>query len=315
MKRILVVGDIILDLYTWCRFKKMCPDRPGVPAYVKGGIDRYPGGAANVAVNLAELVGSDGVVHLIGAASRDTLRLIKYLSKGQLEMSDCVETEGDMSKDRIVLPDLSIAMRLDSRDKWGTSIDVELVRRIGEVLASTHFDAVVVSDYGSGLFPETFKLTSQHNRCFVDTKEKNLLKLGDAFGGPFVLKLNDEEYNSIGMIQDRPPEFYAQNTIVTHGADGASLLVGHPIGKTTYSTQRISFKGYEPEAVVDVSGCGDTFLSAVVFWSTCILDGDVAGAIDFANACAASVVDRFGTTCVRYNDVEYKIPEEKRRLG
>lgn len=309
MKRILVVGDIILDLYTTYKFKKICPDRDAC-AYSKIERKRFVGGAGNVAVNLAELVGPDGVVHLIGAASTETLRLIKFVSKGRVDMRDCIEIDDEIVKDRIMDHHGVCLMRLDSADKLPPSTNRLVSSRIAIALETYEFDAVVVSDYACGLFPEAFKVTSGHKRCFVDTKEKDLCILNR----PYVLKLNTEEYVSIGLIDNRPPELCADNVIVTQGANGASLLTGQSIASSAYITGRVDFAGVPQETVVDVSGCGDTFLAALVYWSTLVTDGDIERAIQFANLCASSVVGTFGTTIVRYEDVAEMIPEEKRRM-
>lgn len=312
MKRILVVGDIILDRYLTYQFKKMCPDRPTVPAYVKhiGPDLEYVGGAGNVAVNLAELVGSEGIVHLFGIASADTLRLIKRISRCRVNLSSCYETrQHEMVKDRIIT-EHGILCRLDSIKEYDESIIRDAVNEFGRLLATTIFDAIVVSDYGGRLFEAIYPMISQHSRVFLDTKSVKV----STFNNPYILKLNADEYGSIGMTDGRPPELFCQNCIVTFGSLGARLLRGQNRGFGRYysSTQKFEFT-CEPKKTVDVSGCGDTFLAALTYYTTFISFDDVEGAVSFANVCASSVVDALGTTCVSYEDVVESLPEQRRR--
>ncbi|HEX8984900.1 MAG TPA: hypothetical protein VF767_05710, partial [Bryobacteraceae bacterium] len=56
-KRILVIGDLMLDHFIWGRVSRISPEAP-VPVVNVTGESSYPGGAANVARNLREFTES-----------------------------------------------------------------------------------------------------------------------------------------------------------------------------------------------------------------------------------------------------------------
>src|SRR5262249_29534966 len=64
-KRILVIGDLMLDEFVWGRVGRISPEAP-VPVVEVTGESFYPGGAANVARNLREFVDHTAVMGVIG---------------------------------------------------------------------------------------------------------------------------------------------------------------------------------------------------------------------------------------------------------
>src|SRR4051812_3493911 len=64
-KRILVIGDLMLDEFVWGKVGRISPEAP-VPVVEVTSESSYPGGAANVARNLREFIGSTGVIGLLG---------------------------------------------------------------------------------------------------------------------------------------------------------------------------------------------------------------------------------------------------------
>ena len=64
-RRLLVVGDLMLDEFVWGKVGRISPEAP-VPVVEVSGESFYPGGAANVARNLREFTASVGVVGMIG---------------------------------------------------------------------------------------------------------------------------------------------------------------------------------------------------------------------------------------------------------
>src|SRR5207248_10791198 len=83
-KRILVIGDLMLDEFVWGNVGRISPEAP-VPVVEVTGESFYPGGAANVARNLREF--TDGVT-VLGAVGTDSSgkRLADLLGGAKLEM-------------------------------------------------------------------------------------------------------------------------------------------------------------------------------------------------------------------------------------
>lgn len=312
LKRILVIGDIIRDVYSGYMFKKLCPDRPDVSAYVKTDSKEYLGGAANVAANLAALAGPENPsVYLLGALSERTWHLCRKITWLNTNACLLVDERTELVKERVSLEDGKINVRLDNASRYDSSTVDLLVHKLNVMLHNYHWDAIVVADYGSGFYRPELLSAMTCGRLIVDTKSKKL----DALGHPHVLKLNEQEYSDIGMVRDRPPELFCDYCVVTGAEAGARLLMGEPAGERSYRTSALNIPlKKDPGKVVDVSGCGDTFLAALSYWLVHVSD-DIVGAIDFANACAGDVVTKFGTAVVDYLKVGHLLPSDKRRKG
>lgn len=143
--------------------------------------------------------------------------------------------------------------------------------------AMLEVDAIVISDYNKGLID--YKIiddlrSNYKGPIFIDTKKKDLAK----FNGCYV-KINEGEYNNRTSTNDL--------LIVTLGDKGSMFN-----GKVFETT------GVE---VVDVTGCGDTFLSSLVF--KFVETQDIEKAILFANKAASVTVQHMGVYAPRLEEI------------
>src|SRR5438094_3217481 len=90
-KRILVVGDLMLDEFVWGKVGRISPEAP-VPVVEVTGESFFPGGAANVARNLREFIDKVSVVGMIGK-DRSGQQLRELLAKGKIDISDSIEDD------------------------------------------------------------------------------------------------------------------------------------------------------------------------------------------------------------------------------
>src|SRR5438477_555544 len=88
-KRILVIGDLMLDEFVWGKVGRISPEAP-VPVVEVTGESFYPGGAANVARNIREFVGRVSVIGMIGK-DRSGEQLRELLAKQKIDMVNSVE--------------------------------------------------------------------------------------------------------------------------------------------------------------------------------------------------------------------------------
>lgn len=152
-------------------------------------------------------------------------------------------------------------LRVDKESKvprWNGSIPHSLSK----------YDCIVVSDYNKGFleYEDIENLIREYKGpVFIDTKKTDLAK----FSGAFV-KINELEYRSKTSVNS--------NLIVTLGSRGA--MYGNKIFPTI------------PADVVDVCGCGDTFLSALSYQY--LVTKSINEAIIFANKAASLTVQREG---------------------
>jgi len=146
------------------------------------------------------------------------------------------------------------------------------------------YHAVVVSDYNKGFLTyESIEQIIKSAGCpvFIDTKKQDLSR----FGAPHVyVKINELEYKNRYSIP--------QNLIVTLGDKGAMVK---QLGKETmtYTTKQVK--------VMDVCGCGDTFLASLAVQY--LFTTDIEKAILFANVAAGISVQHRGNYAPSYDEI------------
>ena len=91
-KRLLVIGDLMLDEFVWGKVGRISPEAP-VPVVEVTGESFYPGGAANVARNLREFTGSVAVVGMFGS-DRGGRQLRDLLAEQKIDTKSAVEDPG-----------------------------------------------------------------------------------------------------------------------------------------------------------------------------------------------------------------------------
>ena len=289
MRRVLVIGDIIADVYRECTFKKMCPDAPDIQAIVEHSRDLRPGGAANVAVNLAALA-PDVKIHLIGEIDVETARMVKQLSKNRIDMKECFFTDpGQMVvKERLML-DGRMLLRVDNKIRTDAYVAEAIERHLRSYLAEHDPDLVVVSDYAGGAISSlTWNiLLSMRGRLLVDTKLTDLSVFASGDQKTLLIKLNHSEWETVIQTEAAPERFF-ENLIVTHGSEGSTLRMRTDVGNRSM-THVLQTAAYDVSGrVVDVCGCGDTFLAGLA--ASLMRADDVFTAMQFANAASATVV-------------------------
>ena len=148
-KRILVIGDLMLDEFVWGKVGRISPEAP-VPVVEVTGESFYPGGAANVARNLREFISSVAVIGMIGA-DRGGSQLRDLLAEQKIDMADAVEDASfpTIVKTRIIARNQQI-VRVDREQlRAPTPAHVSIiVRNVRRRLAKT--DAIIFEDYGKG---------------------------------------------------------------------------------------------------------------------------------------------------------------------
>ena len=145
------------------------------------------------------------------------------------------------------------------------------------------YDAIVISDYDKGFLTyddiETI-VSSVTCPVFIDTKKTDLSSLAPPFVAPHVyIKINELEFKKANSLSD--------NLIVTLGDRGAQYK------GDTYPTKSVE--------VMDVCGCGDTFLAALV--AQYLFTKDIEKAILFANIAAGITVQHRGNYAPSYDEI------------
>jgi D-beta-D-heptose 7-phosphate kinase/D-beta-D-heptose 1-phosphate adenosyltransferase len=151
--RVLVIGDVMLDRYIWGEVERISPEAP-VPIVRATWQNERPGGAANVAMNLAAL-GACVTVAGFGGGDAEQGRVESMLADAGIEPALTeVATIPTTTKLRIFSGNQQI-MRLDTEavPSPSSAAYTELLNSVSKALPNV--DVVVISDYAKGVLTET----------------------------------------------------------------------------------------------------------------------------------------------------------------
>ncbi len=307
-RRILVVGDLMLDRFVTGEVSRISPEA-AVPVLVMGPSEDRLGGGANVARGITALGARCDLVGLVGddeagAAIAQALEQIETLDAELLTRTGGITTV----KTRFVssLHDTHL-LRADREDTSALDEALEdaLIARVRARLPRV--DAVILSDYRKGvLSPRVVSAISAlagaaQKPIVVDPKgfdydhyagvcalTPNLAELGQALGG--AVKNDDDAVAAAGRkLIDR---LGCGALLVTRGDKGVTALHG----RRAPVTHRASAK-----AVVDVTGAGDTVVATFTLALAC--GSGVADSARLANAAAGVVVAKRGTATVSASEL------------
>lgn len=270
-KRILVVGDLMLDKYLWGRVERISPEAP-VPVVDVQREEYRLGGAANVAYNLLSLGAAPLMCGVIGTEPVEAAQFRELMDTHGLDTAGllALPQRRTTTKTR-VLGDHQQMLRVDREDKGPLDADAksQLSALIRQLMA-TQPRAVILEDYNKGLLSEDIiRLTIEEAQqqsipVLVDPKFANFL----AYAGCTVFKPNLKELNEALALQlskedvpgivaaclqlrQRMPHTY---TFVTLSEQGV-LLVGDD-GRYDHIPAHI-------RQIRDVSGAGDTVVGVM----------------------------------------------------
>ncbi|HWY41016.1 MAG TPA: PfkB family carbohydrate kinase [Chthoniobacterales bacterium] len=306
-KRILVVGDLMLDEFVWGKVGRISPEAP-VPVVEVTHESYFPGGAANVARNLREFLDRVSVIGLIGKdLSGQQLR--DLLAARKIDISDAVEDE----KFRTI-----VKTRIIARHQQVVRVDREKItalstKQIAKVVAAVRkrlneFDAIIFEDYGKGfLAAELVAQVARHARAAkkIVTADPNPHNLIDWSGMTAVKPNRAEAFLAAGIPNrdtDLPPK---EDVDLVHAGKELMRKWGTQCLLITLGEHGVMFfeKGKHPHHiptkardVFDVSGAGDTAIA--IFTLALVCNATPLEAAQIANHASAVVVGKLGTATV-----------------
>ncbi len=318
-KRILVIGDLMLDEFVWGKVGRISPEAP-VPIVEVTGESFYPGGAANVTRNLREFVESASVIGMLGT-DRGGQQLSELLEADQIDASDAVE---DAEFQTIV------KTRIIARQQQVVRVDREQVRpptpaQIEAVVESVQkrlpkIDALILEDYGKGflnadLVTQICQLAHLAGKIVtVDPNPRHPV----AWRNVTAVKPNRlEAFLAAGIPWSDPTE--------TVQEDEALLQVGGTLLEkwdTRYLLITLGEQGMmlfdrddgwnhiptRARQVFDVSGAGDT---AIALFTLALCCGAMAlEAAEIANHASAVVVGKLGTATTSRDELIASFEED-----
>lgn len=303
-KRILVIGDVMLDEFVWGRVSRISPEAP-VPVVEVQEESSYPGGAANVARNIRPFCAQ---VFLSGAVGEDSYaeKLRELLSDEQIETKALVASAScpTIVKTRIIARQQQV-VRVD-REKRHSSL-ATTNKRASELVAELMplVDGVILEDYGKGFLTQELKdrvcvLAREHGKFLTaDPNPGNHLN----WSGVDLLKPNRSEAFAMAGRKDQGAaddplkdtallevgtvlldQWSLNGLLVTLGEHGMILFER---GAAPYHTPT------KAREVFDVSGAGDT---AIALYTLAICAGATSHeAAEISNHASGVVVAKLGT--------------------
>ena len=287
--------------------KLISPEAP-IPVFREKGKERLtPGGAANVAMNLAA-IGIDTSICGVVGRDENAKKLKDLMTKQSINTDLLVEDDNRVTtrKLRYIGPNNQQMLRVDSEDdsELSTAIQSKLFEKLTKELDT--FDLVLISDYAKGLLSEDFTqrligLAGEKNiPVFADVKGKNPSKYSSAM----LIKPNRKELNEltgmpVGTLDESVSAAVAlckkvgcRYVLATLGADGMLLVDQNHLVKNIQSVA---------SEVFDVTGAGDT---SVAYLAAEYAKGrTIESAMVIANIAAGIQVSRTGTSIVAPHDV------------
>ena len=263
-KKVLVVGDAMIDAYMWGEINQMSPEAPVPVVEVKKHENRL-GGAANVALNLQSMGATPILCSVIGNDSQSILfkELIQNANLSNKGLLTSKERRTTL-KTRVIAENKH-QLRIDEEDTHPITCETEFLNLIQELIADV--DVVILQDYNKGVLTakviaKVIEIANTKNiPSIVDPKKQNFL----AYKNCTIFKPNLAEIKA-GMNIDFNPDITQE--IEKAAADLRELLNAKGV-LLTLSGRGICINTKEnfthtpafKRNIIDVSGAGDTVVS------------------------------------------------------
>ena len=303
---VLVVGDVMLDRYWHGGTSRISPEAP-VPVVRVDQIEDRPGGAANVALNIAALgsrallVGVTGVDEAADSLS-DSLRGVGVETHFQrLDEQPTIVKLRVMSRHQQLL-------RMDFEEPFDTD-SAALAREVEQLLAGVK--GLVLSDYGKGAL-------QNHQALIQLARARGIAVLADPKGKDFsiyrgasLITPNLHEFETIvgGCVDEAElvskgarlmRELELGALLVTRGEHGMTLL------RPEHAPLHLPARARE---VFDVTGAGDTVISTLA--ASIAAGEELPNAVALANLAAGIVVGKLGTAAISAPELRRAVQREE----
>lgn len=299
-RRALVLGDVMLDEYLTGDVRRISPEAP-VPIVDVQSRTHVPGGAANVASNIASLGGYPVLIGIVGE-DESARHLRSVLAENGVSSDSLVQANErpTVTKTRIVSGQQQI-VRLDRE------LTCEISATHADLILATFeqniadADACLLSDYAKGLLTPAIcahvisRARQLRKPVVVDPKGASFLK----YSGCSVItpNLRETEVASKHVIDTEADLFKAVNQLQSVLGESAVLVTRGPDGMTLFrdSVEVLHAPALARE-VFDVTGAGDTVVGTLTLALASGLR--LEEAVLLANMAASVVVQKTGTATV-----------------
>ncbi|MES2588210.1 MAG: D-glycero-beta-D-manno-heptose-7-phosphate kinase [Bacteroidota bacterium] len=310
-KRIIVLGDIMLDAYMLGSVNRISPEAP-VPIVSLSQEDERLGGAANVALNLVSL-GAKAIICSVIGKDKDGKKLSELLENNNISTEGLIESENRITtvKTRIIGNNQQL-LRIDSEQTNDISAqEEELILAKIESLIKSGVDALIFEDYNKGtlslsLIEKVINLCNENNvLTTVDPKRKNfftyqnvtlfkpnLKELKEGLDLQFSMKDFASFENAVELLRTKLKHEITFITLSEHGVFIKNNAEKH---KIPAHVRNIS----------DVSGAGDTVISVATL---CLCAGlNIEKIAKISNLAGGLVCEKSGVVSIDKEELKKEL--------
>jgi len=304
---ILVVGDVMLDRYWHGKASRISPEAP-VPVVRVGNSEDRPGGAGNVALNIAALGAAASLVGVVGNDEAGEELDSRLCAAGVLCDFAVSREAPTITKLRVVAQHQQL-IRIDFEQDFAAEETDGLQQRAQALLQDKQ--VLVLSDYGKGALTNPQSLINaaraQGIPVVVDPKGRDFSK----YRGATVITPNLSEFEAIvGHCASEDDliskglalleQLSLEAVLITRGEHGMTLL------RTGLPALHLPALARE---VFDVTGAGDTVVATLA--ASLAASHDLAQATALANLAAGLAVAKLGTAAISGPELRRAIQHEE----
>ena len=280
-QKIMIIGDIMIDVYMRGKVDRISPEAPVPIVSVTERFSRL-GGAANVAQNLKTL-GAKPLLCSICGKDDSAKEIINLMTEQGMDISGIVESDNRITTSKVrIIGNNSQMLRVDTEDTYDLN-DKEynlLIDRVTDIINKEEINGIILQDYNKGVLTENVikKVIEMANKknipVGVDPKKKNFLE----YQNVTLFKPNLKELKEgIGMSSKEDNIESIINAI-----DTLQEKLNCRYIMTTLSEKGVIIKDFNNNIfhhipahirkIADVSGAGDTVLSVAMLCLVCNQD-------------------------------------------
>ena len=306
-KKIMVVGDLMLDKYIWGSVSRISPEAPVQIVNVQKETFS-PGGAANVASNVAALGAETLLIGLVGK-DQEARFLIRELKKRRIQTTGVLAYSKRKTTTKVrIMGKHQQLLRVDyeQKDNLEGVLRSKIISQLRKSVQKC--DAAIISDYAKGIVNEAIvkELVKSKVPTVIDPKPKNQ----SFYKGATLITPNHKEANEMTGHENQSDQFMNAGRQLQKKLNASIIITRGERGMVVFEKKKnpFSIKAKQKE-VFDVTGAGDTVtaVSALALAS----GATIQEAAIMANIAAGIKVGKLGTATVSPKELEEKLINEK----
>lgn len=305
--KILVVGDVMLDRYWHGSASRISPEAP-VPVIKVNQSEDRPGGAGNVALNIAALGAAASLIGVIGDDDAGLVLQNRLTAAAIHTNFQISESKPTITKLRVVSRHQQI-LRMDFEESFDESDSSHFVQKAAAMMPQV--SVLVLSDYAKGSLLDCQSLIAMARLrripVLVDPKGSDFSR----YRGASLLTPNLQEFEQVVGVCNSEQQMVARGTELMRELDLQALLVtrgeqGMTLLRPNQQELHLPARARE---VFDVTGAGDTVIAVLA--SVLASGQSLPEAVALANLAAGIAVGKLGTATVSAPELRRAIQDEQ----